>query len=465
MQPEDRVDRRLGIVQFAANGCAHECARCCDWHAATDAVPATGPAGVDEPRGGTRLLEALAEHPGVDAWALRQERCAEAGREGRLWLGHANFGAGQLGGVARQEVVHRLVGCEARDGRQDAVGVGRQQHDRGRRAGALLWHGARDRADGIRHARVLGDRLVGEVDLACNRIEHNVLDDRAEHFCRRVDLGLGLGGQVDRLGVAATFDVEDAIVGPAVLVVADQGALGIGRECRLAGAGKAEEDGDATIVGDVGRAVHRQDAMLGQAVVHVREDGLLDLAGVARTADQDLAGGKVERHETGRARAVDFGVGLELRGMENDDFGGVDGDLCRRRVDEHRLCEQDVPGGVANHANCDAVLGVRASEGVEDVDVALVEEGGEVGANLRVVGGRDRRVDRSPPDALIAAGLLHDELVFRRASGVGSGVDDQRATVTHHASVGSDRVLVELSGRQVPVGSALRSETVCVEID
>ena len=250
-----------------------------------------------------------------------------------------------------------------------------------------------------------------------------------------------------------------------MLVVADQGALGIGRECCLAGAGEAEEDGDATIVGDVGRAVHRQDAMLGQAVVHVREDGLLDLAGVARATDQDLAGGKVERHEAGRARAVDFGVGLELGGMENDNFGGVDRDLVRRCVDEHRLCEQDVPGRVANHANGHAVLGVRASEGVEDVDVTLIEEGGEVGADLRIVGGRDRRVDRSPPDALIAAGLLHDELVFWRAAGVRSGVDDQRATVAHHASVGTDRVLVELSGRQVPVGSALRSETMCVEID
>ena len=250
-----------------------------------------------------------------------------------------------------------------------------------------------------------------------------------------------------------------------MLVVADQGALGIGRECRLSGAGEAEEDGDATIVRDVGRAVHRQDAMLGQAVVHVREDGLLDLAGVARATDQDLAGGKVERHEAGRACAVDFGVGLELGGMEDDDLRSVGCDLLGRCCDEHRLRKQDMPGRVADHADGHAVLGVRASEGVEDVQVALVEEGGEVGTNLRVVGGRDRRVDRSPPNALIAVGLLHDELVFRRAACVGSGVDDQCTTVAHHASVGSDRVFVKLSGRQIPVGSALRGETMCVEID
>ena len=49
--------------------------------------------------------------------------------EGGLRLRHAALGAGDLGRVARQEVVHRLLRRQLRDGRQHAEGVGGQQHD------------------------------------------------------------------------------------------------------------------------------------------------------------------------------------------------------------------------------------------------------------------------------------------------------------------------------------------------
>ena len=55
-------------------------------------------------------------------------------------------------------------------------------------------------------------------------VEDDVLQHRAEAE-RLEDVGLRLRRQVDRLGVAAALDVEDAAVGPAVLVVADQQPL------------------------------------------------------------------------------------------------------------------------------------------------------------------------------------------------------------------------------------------------
>ena len=56
------------------------------------------------------LGDPLLEQVAVDRRVARHERRAEAGREGRLRLGHADLGARDLGRVARQEVVHRLVG-------------------------------------------------------------------------------------------------------------------------------------------------------------------------------------------------------------------------------------------------------------------------------------------------------------------------------------------------------------------
>ena len=109
--------------------------------------------------------------------------------------------------------------------------------------------------------------------------------------------GSAVAREADRLRVAAALDVEDAAVAPAVLVVADQRALRVGRQRRLAGAREAEEDRDAAVVADVRRAVHREDALERQPVVHHGEDRLLDLAGVERAADQQLGAAGMQHDE------------------------------------------------------------------------------------------------------------------------------------------------------------------------
>ncbi len=126
------------------------------------------------------------------------------------------------------------------------------------------------------------------------------------------DLGLALAPQADHLGVAAALEVEDAVVAPAVLVVADQRALGIGREGRLAGAREAEEERHVVAVAAVvGAAVHGEDALLRQQVVHHAEDALLDLAGVLGAADQHQALGEVDQDEGRGAGAVGRRIGVQ----------------------------------------------------------------------------------------------------------------------------------------------------------
>src|SRR5436190_4636734 len=73
------------------------------------------PAGVDEPHVRPVLGELVAEHPGIDGRPLRQKRRPEAGGKRRLRLGDADLGAGELRGVAGEEVVPRLRVAEARD--------------------------------------------------------------------------------------------------------------------------------------------------------------------------------------------------------------------------------------------------------------------------------------------------------------------------------------------------------------
>jgi hypothetical protein len=60
-------------------------------------------------------------------------------------------------------------------------------------------------------------------------IEHNVLEHRAEAE-RLENIPFVLGREVDGFGVAATFDVKDAFVTPAMLVVSNEMAFGISGE-------------------------------------------------------------------------------------------------------------------------------------------------------------------------------------------------------------------------------------------
>ena len=102
------------------------------------------------------------------------------------------------------------------------------------------------------------------------------------------------------------------------------------------------------------------------------------------------------------------------------------------------------------HADRDAVRGIGAGEGVDDVDVALAQARGDLLAQpLEALLG-DLGVDVAPPDPLLGARLADDELVLGRAAGVLAGVDDERPALGEPRVAARERVLVELRGRRVP---------------
>lgn len=70
------------------------------------------------------------------------------------------------------------------------------------------------------------------------------------------------GGQVNHLGIAAALEVKHPVVGPAMLVVADQLPFGVGREGGLTGARQAEEDGGVAVGAPVGTTVHGEHVFL-----------------------------------------------------------------------------------------------------------------------------------------------------------------------------------------------------------
>src|SRR5205823_14802390 len=79
----------------------------------------------------------------------------------------------------------------------------------------------------VRRPRVLSVLLAAVIGSPRARIEDDVFQHGAETD-GVPDLRLVRLRKIDALGVTAAFEIENALVGPAVLVVADEPALGVG---------------------------------------------------------------------------------------------------------------------------------------------------------------------------------------------------------------------------------------------
>ena len=286
--------------------------------------------------------------------------------------------------------------------------------------------------DGVGNAGVLGNALVSEVDVALG-IQGNVLKQSVA-LDGVVDIRLGFFVQVDDLSIAAALEVKDAVVVPAVLIVADQQALRVGGQGGLAGAGQAEEDGGVLAVQvGVGRAVHGSHALQRQVVVHHGEHTLLHLAAVPGVDDDLLTAGNVEGN-AGLAVQAQFLIVLDLGlGSVVDDEVRLEvGELFLGRADEHVGDEVRLPCDLDDEADGHAGIMVRAAERVDDVQLLVAKLldrdildgrpgglGHGVVVVLVLVGG--------PPHGVLGVRVHDDILVFGGAAGVDAGHDVDRA--------------------------------------
>ena len=323
-----------------------------------------------------------------------------------------------------------LLGCEDRYGREYAERVGRQEDNiiRGRAGGdgVDVLGDLFDMLDRIRHTGVLGHALVGKVDLAV-RVHGDVLEQRVS-LDSVVDVRLALLVKTDDLCIAAALKVEDTVIVPAVLVVADQQSLGVGRKGGLAGTGKSEEDGGvlAFHIG-VGGAVHGSNALQRQVVVHHGEQTLLHLAAVPGVENDLLAALDVEHRGSLRVQTqllvvLDLCLGsvvaykVRLKALQ----------LLSGGLDEHVLDKVRLPGDLHDKANCHTGVLVGAAEAVYHIELFAGELldsqlfagcPGFFGSRMVVVG----IFGRCPPYGVLAHVIHHDEFVFGRTAGVDTG--------------------------------------------
>ena len=405
---QDRVDDAAGIL---------------DGNTLAGAVPA----GVDQIGFRAALFHLLDQFLGVLGGMQLQESLAEAGGEGGSGLGDAALGAGQLGSEAGQEVVLGLFGGQHGHGGQHAESDSRQEdHVLGVGRSGNGAHDLLDVGDGVGNAGVLGHALVGEIDLAVF-VQRDVLQQGVA-LDGVVDVRLGLLVQIDDLGIAAAFEVEHAVVIPAVLVVADQQTLGVGGQGGLAGAGQTEEDGGVLAVHTgVGGAVHGGNALQRQEVVHHGEHALLHFAAVPGVGDDLLAAGQVEHHSG-------LGVQAQLLVVLHLGLGGIVHHKVRGEVlqfflgglDEHVGHEVSLPGHFHDETDGHAGVLVGAAESVHH-EQALIGQF-LLGQFLHRVPGFLRSgvvvvlvLVGGPPHGVLGSIVHDDVLIFGGAAGVNAG--------------------------------------------
>ena len=109
-----------------------------------------------------------------------EKRRAKAGRERRLGLGDADLGAGHLGRVAADEVVHGLLGRQPAHRRQHAKGIARQEDDVRRMTADAGNLGVGNELDRVGGPRVFGQAGVVVVDVPRGRVDDRVFQHGAE---------------------------------------------------------------------------------------------------------------------------------------------------------------------------------------------------------------------------------------------------------------------------------------------
>jgi len=200
-----------------------------DRHALAGTVRSAAPARVYEPSLATVCVELLLEKICVSSRVEGEECGAEAGREIGRRLDDASLGTSDLGGVARDEVIHCLARSQLGNWWQDTKGIACEENNVFGMPRHLWLVISIDMEDWVGNTAILGFGHIEVVrhELAILVVQFDILE-KSIGVNGSVNIRLCFLGEVDSLGIAATLKVENSIIVPAMLVVADESSLGIG---------------------------------------------------------------------------------------------------------------------------------------------------------------------------------------------------------------------------------------------
>src|SRR4029077_2810623 len=270
-----------------------------------------------------------------------------------------------------------------------------------------------NKLDRVRPTSVFRDARVGIIDIAVL-----IEDDILEHSTKSQSLEnirLALGRKINRLCVAAAFDVEDPVIAPNVFVVANEMTLRISRECGFSRAAETEEQGrHSRLFICRGRAMHREQTTFRRKIIGNGKNAFFHLAGIFGTQDNKFLVLEAEIDAGRRAHAGRQSIRRKRACVVDDEvWCPKAGEFLTRRTDEHGVHEERVIRPRADDAYLDAIFRIPACEAVETVEplarVEIVKRPLAVDLECAFVA---RNVYWSPPHVVFGRGMLDHTLVL-----------------------------------------------------
>lgn len=203
---------------------------------------------------------------------------------------------------------------------------------------ACFTYVSRNMEDRVRNTPVLsntGIEIVGHILVA----SEDYIFQKSVGVDSAVNVWFGRFTQVDRFGVAATFEVVDSILVPSVLIITDKSSMRVGRKSRLSCAAETEEKSNVSLSSDIRRTMHWELRRVcqWQPVVHQGENALLVFSTIPSSEDDSLALFDIENDGRLGIEIVAFPICIDLRAaVDNGEIGlEIFQFLLRVRADEH----------------------------------------------------------------------------------------------------------------------------------
>ena len=205
-------------------------------------------------------------------------------------------------------MIHRLLRRQLRHWRQHAKGIRRQKDNRLGMTCHAGQQGIINIMQGISCAGIFRQHdiiIIGHAVFIQNDIfQHRILANSAEN------LRLGIFAQMHTFCIAAAFNIKDAVLAPAMLVIAHQSTRAIGRQRGFARAAQAKEQRRIALGTHIGRAVHGKNIMAGQQIIHNGEDALLHFAGIFTAANEHHLFRQIQNNKHFRMHAIQLCIGI-----------------------------------------------------------------------------------------------------------------------------------------------------------
>ncbi len=226
-----------------------------------------------------------------------------------------------------------------------------------------------------------------------------------------------------------------------MLIVSDQQTVGIRRQGRLAGTGKAEENSRFLGLGiHVRGTVHgKHIELLRKNIVHGGEDALLQLTGILCAGDHDHMRFVVDHDGCLGMGAVDLRAALEAGcGNQREIRLSVVLQFFFRRTKKELVHEEALARKLGDDTELLLIFGIRSRHAVEDENFAVLQVSGDLALDRIEFFSGDGTVHIAPCNIVVHTGCVNDKFVFRAPPGIFSGRHDQCTGGAQHSFSPSD---------------------------